>query len=109
MARDYPDRFTGLYTLPIQNLQAAINELERSDIQLGLKGAMINDTVNGQTFDAPELLPFWQAAEQLGALIFVHQGLATVVSPRADRYHLPDTIGNLADRASPSPPWSSVG
>jgi aminocarboxymuconate-semialdehyde decarboxylase len=51
---------------------------------------MLNDTINGQTFDAPELLPFWQAAEQLGALLFVHQGGPTVVSPRADRYHLPE-------------------
>ena len=66
MARDYPDRFAGLCTLPMQNLQAAINEHERSVTHLGLKGAMLNDTVNGQTFDAPELLPFWQAAEQLG-------------------------------------------
>jgi aminocarboxymuconate-semialdehyde decarboxylase len=99
MASDYPDRFAGLCTLPMQHLQAAINELERSVTHLGLKGAMLNDTINGQTFDAPELLPFWQAAEQLGALIFVHQGGPTVVSPRADRYHLPNTIGNLADRA----------
>jgi aminocarboxymuconate-semialdehyde decarboxylase len=35
----------------------------------------------------------------LGALLFVHQGGPTVVSPRVDRYHLPNTIGNLADRA----------
>jgi aminocarboxymuconate-semialdehyde decarboxylase len=99
MTRDFPDRFAGLSTLPLQNLQAAIDELERSVTQLGLKGAMLNDTINGHTFDAPALLPFWQAAEQLGALLFVHQGGPTVVSPRADRYHLPNTIGNLADRA----------
>jgi len=99
MVCDYPDRFAGLCTLPLQNLQAAIDELERSVTHLGLKGAMLNDTINGQTFDAPDLLPFWQAAEQLGALLFVHQGGPTVVSPRADRYHLPNTIGNLADRA----------
>jgi len=93
MASDYPDRFAGLGTLPLQNLQAAIDELERSVTQLGLKGAMLNDTIQGQTFDAPDLLPFWQAAEQLGALLFVHQGGPTVVSPRADRYHLPNTVG----------------
>jgi aminocarboxymuconate-semialdehyde decarboxylase len=72
MVSDYPDRFAGLCTLPLQNLQAAIDELERSVTHLGLKGAMLNDTINGQTFDAPDLLPFWQAAEQLGALLFVH-------------------------------------
>lgn len=69
-------------------------------IQLGLKGAMINDHVNGRTFDAPEFLPVWKAAEQLGAVIFVHQrGGDTLVTLRTKRYHLFNTIGNLVDRA----------
>jgi aminocarboxymuconate-semialdehyde decarboxylase len=99
MTRDYPGRFAGLCTLPMQNLRAAIDELERGITRLGLKGAMIDDTVHGRTFDVPELLPFWQAAERLGALIFVHQGGPTLVSHRTERYHLPNTIGNLVDRA----------
>src|SRR5262249_6215159 len=77
----------------------AIAHIARTVTHLGLKGAMLNGTIHGPTFDAPALLPFWQAAEQLGALLFVHQGGPTIVSPRADRYHLPNTIGNLADRA----------
>jgi len=48
--------------------------------------------------DEPEYLPFWKAAEQLGALILFHQGGDTVVSPRIKKYHLPNSIGNLADR-----------
>ena len=96
---DHPDRFAGLATLPMQDIPAAIDELERSVTQLGLKGAMIGDHVNGQTFDEPEMLPFWKACEQLGALILIHQGGPTIVSPRSSKYHLPNTIGNLADRA----------
>jgi aminocarboxymuconate-semialdehyde decarboxylase len=69
-------------------------------VQLGLKGAMINDHVNGRTFDEPQFLPFWKAAEQLGAVIFVHQqGGDTLVTPRTRRYHLFNTVGNLVDRA----------
>jgi aminocarboxymuconate-semialdehyde decarboxylase len=61
---------------------------------------MINDTVNGRTFDEPDLLPLWKAAEQMGALMFIHQqGGDTLVTPRLNRYHLPNTIGNLVDRA----------
>ena len=100
MTMDYPKRLAGFCTLPMQDVKAAISELERGMVQLGLKGAMINDHVNGRTFDEPELLPFWKAAEQLGAVIFVHQqGGNTVVTPRTKRYHLFNTIGNLADRA----------
>lgn len=68
-------------------------------VHLGFKGAMINDHVNGGTLDEPAFLPFWKAAEQLGALILFHQGGETLVSSRITRYHLPNSIGNLADRA----------
>ena len=98
LTKDHPDRFAGLSTLPMQDIKAAVAELERSMTELGLKGAMIGDHVNGRTYDEPEFLPFWQAAEQLSALILIHQGGATVVNERIDRYHLPNTIGNLVDR-----------
>ncbi len=61
MTVDYPERFAGLATLPMQDIKAAIAELERAVGQLGLKGAMINDQVNGRTFDEPDFLPFWTA------------------------------------------------
>ena len=100
MTLDYPERFKGFAQIPMQDVRAAIDELERSVTQLGLVGAMINDTVNGRTFDDPELMPLWKAAEQMGAVMFVHQqGGDTLVTPRSNRYHLPNTIGNLVDRA----------
>jgi aminocarboxymuconate-semialdehyde decarboxylase len=99
MTLDYPDRFAGLATLPMQDVPAAIAELERCMIQLGFKGAMINDHVNGRTFDAPEFLPFWKAAEQMHAVLLIHQARPTLVTQRTQRYHLPNTIGNLVDRA----------
>lgn len=99
MVRARPQRFAGLGTLPMQDVKRAINELERCVTQLGLKGVEINDHVNGRTLDEPEFRPFWKAAEQLRALIFFHQGGETLVSARTKRYHLPNTIGNLADRA----------
>ncbi len=98
MTKSWPDRFAGLATLPMQDVNAAIAELERVVVQLGLKGAMINDMVNGKMLDEPEYLPFWKAAEQMGALILFHQGGGTVVNERITRYHLPNSIGNLADR-----------
>jgi aminocarboxymuconate-semialdehyde decarboxylase len=97
--RARPQRFAGLGTLPMQDVKAAIAELERCLAQLGLKGAEINDHVNGRTLDDPEYRPFWRAAEQMDAVIFFHQAMETVVSARSKRYHLPNSIGNLADRA----------
>src|SRR5262249_34265315 len=99
MARTWPQRFAGLGTLPMQDAKAAIAERERCRGTLGLKGDQITDAVTGRPLDEPEFRPFWKAAESLGALVFFHQGGETVVSPRTTRYHLPNTIGNLADRA----------
>lgn len=98
MITAWPNRFAGLATLPMQDVKAAIDELERAMITLDFKGAMIGDQINGRSLDGPEFLPFWKAAEQLGAMILFHQGGETVISPRNRRYHLPNTIGNLADR-----------
>ena len=95
---EYPDRFAGFSTLPMQDVTASIAELERTVCTLGLKGAMIGDHVNGATYDTPSFLPFWKAAEALGAVLFIHQSGDTTVSYRSDRYHLPNTIGNLVDR-----------
>ena len=99
LTKDHPDRFAGFCNLPMQDVGASIAELERGMTQLGLKGAMIGDHVNGKNYDEVEYRPFWKAAEGLDAVILVHQGGPTVVNNRTDRYHLPNTIGNLADRA----------
>jgi len=99
MIEAWPERFAGLGTLPMQDVKAAIGEMERCMTRLGLKGVEINDHINGRTLEEPEFRPFWKAAQALGALVFFHQGGDTVVTPRSARYHLPNTIGNLADRA----------
>ena len=99
LTQDHPDRFAGLANLPMQDVGAAAAELERAMTQLGLKGAMIDDQVNGKTYDDPEFYPLWEVAEQTGAVILIHQALETVVTARLNRYHLPNSIGNLADRA----------
>ena len=100
MTMDYPDRFKGFAQIPMQDVNAAIKELDHVMNNLGFVGAMINDTADGRTFDEPEYLPLWQAAEQMGAVMFIHQqGGDTLVTPRLNRYHLANTIGNLVDRA----------
>ena len=99
LTKDYPDRFAGLAALPMQDVAGSATELERAMTQLGLKGAMIDDSVNGKTYDDPEFYPLWEVAEQTGAVILIHQGMQTVVGERSTRYHLPNTIGNLVERA----------
>lgn len=93
----HPGRFLGMGTLPMQDVPSAITELERI-VGLGFKGAVINDWVNEQTYDDPVFLPFFAAAEDMGALLFFHQGGGTCVETRITRYKLPNAVGNLAER-----------
>ena len=81
LVKGRPDRFAGFSTLPMQDIKGSIAELERS-MKLGLKGAMIGDNVNGETFDEKKFLPLWKAVESLRAVILVHQGGDIVVNQR---------------------------
>jgi len=95
----HPTRFAGLATVPMQDTPSAIAEMERAMVDLGLKGVILSDHVMGRTYDDPDFLPFFSAAEELGALLFFHQGRDTVVAERINRYMLPNAVGNLTERA----------
>jgi aminocarboxymuconate-semialdehyde decarboxylase len=98
MTVTHPDRFLGLATVPMQDVGRAIEEMRRSVIDLRLRGIMIGDHVNGRTYDHPEFRPFWAAAEELGAVIFFHQGVHNVTAQRLDKYGMANSVGNLAER-----------
>lgn len=98
MCNDRPDRFMGLGTLPMQDIDAANREVERGMTQLGLRGFMVDDHVNNLTYDHSVFDPFWATVERLKAFILVHQGRPTSVAYRIQDYFLDNSIGNLVDR-----------
>jgi aminocarboxymuconate-semialdehyde decarboxylase len=72
-----PDRFVGLASVALQHPDLAAEQLEYAVKQLGLRGALIGGSVNGEELSDPKFHPFWAKAEALGVLIFIHpQGTA---------------------------------
>jgi 2,3-dihydroxybenzoate decarboxylase len=67
-----PDRYSGFGHLAMQDPAAAADELERCVKELKLCGAMINGHTHGQYLDDPALYPFWERAEALGAIVYLH-------------------------------------
>ena len=79
-----PDRYSGFAHIAVQDPKAAADELERCVTQLGMRGAMINGHTNGQYLDDPQLAPFWERAEALGAVIYLHPTDPVVPAPVLD-------------------------
>ncbi|OZA89777.1 MAG: hypothetical protein B7X76_04225 [Azorhizobium sp. 39-67-5] len=70
--QQHPDRYSGFAHIAVQDPKAAADELERCVRDLGFKGAMINGHTFGQYLDDPVLAPFWERAEALGAIVYIH-------------------------------------
>jgi aminocarboxymuconate-semialdehyde decarboxylase len=100
MARRWPRRFAGLATLPVQDVKAAIGELERAVSVLGLKGAELDTVVNGENWDEPKFLPLFKAAEAIGAVLFFHpQPQHNFMMQRTTRYGLFNSLGVIVEDA----------
>jgi len=100
MARQWPARFAGLATLPVQDVKSAIDELEHAVTRLGLKGAELDTNVNGEQWDEPKFLPFFKAAEQMGAVLFYHpQPQNNFLAQRIPRHGLSNSLGVILDDA----------
>ena len=97
MYTEHPNRFLGMGMVPMQDPPTAIAELERL-MGRGFKGIILNDHVAGVTYDDPRFLDFFAAAQDLGALLFFHQGGETITTARNPRYKLPNAVGNLTER-----------
>jgi aminocarboxymuconate-semialdehyde decarboxylase len=88
----HPDRFVGLGTLALQHPTLAAAQLRDAMTRLGLKGVEISTTVNQAELDAGELAPFWSAAEELGAIVFIHP-FGTTLGKRVSSHYLSNIIG----------------
>lgn len=69
---EFPQRFIGLGTIPLQDIDLAISEMERCLSDLGLAGVEIGTNVNQRNLDDELLFSVFEAAQDLNAAIFVH-------------------------------------
>lgn len=71
IVEEHPRRFVGLGTVPLQDTQLAVREVERCK-EIGLVGVEIGTNVNQLNLGEPQFLEFFAACESLGMSVFVH-------------------------------------
>ncbi len=91
----YPKRFVGLGTVPMQDTNLAIKELERAK-KIGLVGVQIGTNINQKNLGEPEFFNFFAACEKLGMAIFVHPW-EMMGENEMQKYWLPWLVGMPAE------------
>jgi aminocarboxymuconate-semialdehyde decarboxylase len=92
LAAQNPGRLIPLATLPMQDIPAAVAELERAVKELGMRGAAICTHVNDVDLDDMRFEPVFAAAERLGVPLFLHPQNSGDMRRLKDM-HLWNTVG----------------
>lgn len=95
IVKRYPKRFVGLGTIPLQDPEMAIKELERCK-KIGLVGVQIGSHVNDWNLNAPELFPVFKACADMNMAVFVHPW-EMMGQEKMQKYWLPWLVGMPAE------------
>ena len=94
----WPKRFVGLGTLPMQDPELAIKELERCK-RIGLVGVQVGTHIHGTNLGEPRLFQVFQACQELDMAVFVHPW-DMMGRDRMDKYWMPWLVGMPAETAT---------
>jgi len=92
IVQTHPTRFVGMGTIPLQDIERAVQELRRIVRDLGLRAVEVSSNVNGIDYDDPRFAPFFATAEELDVLIFMHP-IGFTDAGRLRDYYLTNVIG----------------
>lgn len=68
----HSDRILGMGTVPLQDTELAVEELERCVVELGFRAVELATNVEGEELSTLRLAPFWARVEQLDVVVFLH-------------------------------------
>jgi aminocarboxymuconate-semialdehyde decarboxylase len=92
----HPSHFIGLGTVPLQDIDLAIKEMERCVNELKMPGLEIGSNINGKNLSDAYFFPFYAAAEKLGCALFVHPW-EMMGETQMQKYWLPWLVGMPAE------------
>lgn len=96
-ARDHPDRLVGSFTLPLQDLDLALGELDRAHGELGLGVIQLPANIGGVYLGEPPLRSLWEEIARRDLLVFIHPD--GVRDPWFQRYSMWNSVGQPIEEA----------
>ena len=94
--QEHPDRLVGLATVPLQDIDASVQEAKRAIGALGLHGFQIGSNVGGKNLNHPDYWPFFETVAALNVPLFVHPYIPAG-EERMQEYYLHNLIGMVAE------------
>ena len=88
------DRISALGAVPLQDPALAVHELREVMEAKVLSGVEVPASVGGAYLGDERFAPFWAAAEETGALVFVHPTTRGFEDPVFGDFYLWNTVGN---------------
>ena len=71
LVQQYPKHYIGLGTIPMQDIDESIKELERIK-SIGLVGIQIGSNINDKNLSEDEFFPIFEACSRLGLAVMIH-------------------------------------
>ena len=96
ITNSYPNHFLGLGTIPMQNTDYAIKEMDRCINDLKLSGIILGSNINGENLSEGKFIPVFEHAEKLGCSIFIHPW-EMMGQTDMEKYWLPWLVGMPAE------------
>src|SRR5258708_2750319 len=93
----YPGRFAAMGTLPMQDVTAAIAELDFIVDHLGIRWVEIGTNIKARDLDHPDFRPLWKRLHERNVFIFLHPPLGPVGLDRTGDYFLNNLISYPTD------------
>ncbi|MEO9482036.1 MAG: amidohydrolase family protein [Ekhidna sp.] len=97
VVEDNPKHYIGLGTVPMQDPDLSIKELERLK-KLGIPGVQIGSNINNHNLSKPRFFEFFEACESLGMAVLVHPW-EMMGREYMEKYWLPWLVGMPAETA----------
>jgi aminocarboxymuconate-semialdehyde decarboxylase len=94
-----PGQVSAVGAVPVQDPARAARDLAELMTVPGLCGVEIPSSVAGRYLGDEYFLPFWEAAEAAGALVFIHPSTRGFGLPALDGYYLWNSVGNPLETA----------